>query len=51
MFYAAIESLAISVGEYQTLVRVVGLSTLLWILGFPLLSLLLPYLKDSEVEN
>ena len=35
---AAIESLANSMGELATLVRVVGLSTLLWILGYPLLS-------------
>ena len=30
--------LASSMGEYQTLVRVVGLFTLLWILAYPLLS-------------
>ena len=32
------EPLASSMGEYQTLVRVVGLFTLLWILAYPLLS-------------
>ena len=38
MYYAAIENLASSMGEYQTLVRVVGLFTLLWTLAYPLLS-------------
>ena len=37
MYYAAIESLASSMVEYQTVVRVVGLFTLLWILAYPLL--------------
>ena len=34
LYYAAIESLASSMGEYQTLVRVVGLFTVLWISVF-----------------
>ena len=38
MYYAAIENLASSMGEYQTLVKGVGLFTLLWILAYPLLS-------------
>ena len=37
LYYAAIENLASSMGEYQTVVRVVGLFTLLWILAYPLL--------------
>ena len=41
MYYAAIENLASSMVEYQTVVRVVGLFTLLWILAYPLLSSLL----------
>ena len=40
-------TLANSMEEYQTLVRVVGLSTLLWILVYPHLSYLLPYLRGS----
>ena len=32
------ETSKFTMGEYQTLVRVVGLSTLLWILAYPLLS-------------
>ena len=47
MYYAAIESLASSMGELAIVVRVVGLFTLLWTLVYlPLLSLL-PYLNDS----
>ena len=34
MYYAAITSLADTMGEYQTVVKVVGLSTLLWISVF-----------------
>jgi hypothetical protein len=40
--------------EYQTLVRVVGLFTVLWISAYPLLLLVLPSLKDStqgDLEN
>ena len=37
MYYGTIENLASSMGEYQTVVRVVGLFTLLWILVYPLL--------------
>ena len=51
MFYAAIESLASSMVEYQTVVRVVGLYTLLWILGYPLLSSAVRYMNDSDQEN
>ena len=47
MYYDMIMTLANSMEEYQTLVRVVGLSTLLWILVYPHLSYLLPYLRDS----
>ena len=41
------QNLASLTEEYQTLVRVVGLSTLLWILVYPHLLYLLPYLKGS----
>ena len=51
LYYAAIESLAVSMGEYQTLVKGVGLFTLLWILAFPLLSLALHYLRGSTLED
>ena len=43
--------LANSMGELATLVRVVGLSTLLWILAYPLLSLALHYLRGSTLED
>ena len=43
--FAAITSLANSMGEYQTLVKVVGLFTLLWILVFPHLLSLPHYLN------
>ena len=46
LYYAAIESLAISMGEYQTLVKGVGLFTLLWILAYPLLSSALLSMRD-----
>ena len=35
MYYGMIMNLASSMEEYQTVVRVVGLFTLLWILGVP----------------
>ena len=38
LYYAAIETLASSMVEYQTVVKVVGRFTLLWILAYPLLS-------------
>ena len=38
-------------GGLATLVRVVGLSTLLWILAYPLLSLALHYLRGSTLED
>ena len=47
MYYGMIMTLANSMEEYQTLVRVVGLSTLLWILVYPHLLYLLPYLSGS----
>ena len=43
--------LSSSVGEYQTVVRVVGLFTLLWISVFQPLSLLLHYLNDSNQDD
>ena len=51
MYYVTIENLASLVGEYQTVVKVVGLSTLLWILVYPLLLLLLHSLNDSTPED
>jgi hypothetical protein len=51
MFYAAIESLASSMVEYQTVVRVVGLFTLLWISVFPLLLSAVHYMNDSTPET
>jgi hypothetical protein len=45
MFYGMIQNLASSMGEYQTLVKVVGLSTLLWILVYPHLLSLPHYLN------
>jgi hypothetical protein len=51
MYYGAITSLADSMGEYQTVVKGVGLFTLLWILAFPLLSLALHYLRGSTLED
>ena len=44
-------SLAVSMGEYQTVVRVVGLFTLLWIWVYPLLLSLAPYLQDSSQDD
>ena len=41
----------ISMGELATVVRVVGLFTLLWILAFPLLSLALHYLRGSTLDD
>ena len=40
-----------SMEEYQTLVRVVGLFTVLWISVFPLLLLVLPSLRDLTPED
>ena len=51
MYYGAITSLADLMGEYQTVVKGVGLFTLLWILAFPLLSLALHYLRGSTLED
>ena len=51
MYYAAIVSLADTMGEYQTLVKGVGLFTLLWILVYPHLLYLLPSLKDLTQED
>ena len=51
LYYAAIEKLASSMGEYQTLVRVVGLFTVLWISVFPLLLLLLLSTQDLKAED
>jgi uncharacterized membrane-anchored protein len=45
MYYGMTMTLASSMGEYQTLVRVVGLSTLLWILVYPHLLSLPHYLN------
>jgi hypothetical protein len=39
-----------SLEAYPTVVRVVGLFLPLWIWGFPLLLLLLPFLKDLTHE-
>ena len=47
MFCAMILTWTSSMAEYQILVRVVGLFTVLWISVFPLLLLVLPSLKDS----
>jgi hypothetical protein len=46
MFYGTIESLASLMEEYQTLVRVVGRFTLLWILVYPLLFSALLSMRD-----
>ena len=54
MFCGIILNLTSSMEEYQTLVRVVGLFTVLWISVFPLLLLVLPSLRDStqgDLEN
>ena len=51
MYYAAIESLASLMGEYQTVVRVVGLFTLLWILAYPLLLSAMRYTQDLSHED
>jgi hypothetical protein len=51
MYYGAMESLASLMGELAIVVRVVGLSTLLWILGFPLLSLALHSSQDLKAED
>jgi hypothetical protein len=51
MYYAAIESLASSMEEYRTVVKVVGLYTLLWIWVYPLLLSLVPYLQDSSQDD
>ena len=51
MYYAAIESLASSMEEYQTLVRVVGLFTVLWISVFQPLLLLLLSTQDLKAED
>ena len=45
MFYGMIQNLASSMGEYQTLVKGVGLFTLLWILVYPHLLSLPHYLN------
>ena len=50
MYYGVMENLASSVGELAIVVRVVGLSTLLWILVYHLLYLL-PSLKDLTQED
>ena len=46
MYYGTIITLANSMEEYQTVVKVVGLFTLLWISVYQPLLYLLPYLKD-----
>ena len=51
LYYAEIESLASSTGEYQTVVKVVGLFTVLWISVFQPLLLLLLSTKDLRVED
>ena len=51
LYYAAIESLASSMGEYQTVVRVVGLFTVLWISVFQPLLLLLLSTQDLNQED
>ena len=45
------EILASSMEEYRTVVRVVGLYTLLWIWVYPLLLSLVPYLQDSSQDD
>ena len=45
------ENLASSMEEYRTVVRVVGLYTLLWIWVYPLLLSLVPYLQDSSQDD
>ena len=51
MFCAMILTWTSSMVEYQTLVRVVGLFTVLWISAYPLLLLVLPSLNDSTQED
>jgi hypothetical protein len=54
MYYGTILNLANSMGEYQTLVKVVGLFTLLWILVYPLLLLAVRYtqgLSQDDLES
>ena len=51
MFCAMILTWTSSMEEYQTLVRVVGLFTVLWISAYPLLLLVLPSLNDSTHED
>jgi hypothetical protein len=59
MYYGTILNLANSMGEYQTLVKVVGLFTLLWILVYPHLLSLPHYLNaliladwgNSEIKS
>ena len=51
MFCAMILNWTSSMVEYQTLVRVVGLFTVLWISAYPLLLLVLPSLRDSTHED
>ena len=51
MFCGMILTWTSSMEEYQTLVRVVGLFTVLWISAYPLLLLVLPSLKDSTQED
>ena len=51
MFCGMILNWTSSMVEYQTLVRVVGLFTVLWISVFPLLLLVLPSLRDSTHED
>ena len=51
MFCAMILTWTSSMVEYQTLVRVVGLFTVLWISAYPLLLLVLPSLRDSTQED
>ena len=51
LYYAAIISLANTMGEYQTLVKVVGLFTVLWISVFQPLLLLLLSSQDLKAED
>ena len=51
MFCGMILNWTSSMVEYQTLVRVVGLFTVLWISAYPLLLLVLPSLRDSTHED
>jgi hypothetical protein len=49
MFYGMMVNLNSSLEEFPTVVRVVGLFLPLWTLVYPLLSLLLPFMKDLIV--